>query len=82
MTTVQDLTKRERDYLRLIKANCHIASKNYTNSMRRYLALVGKSGDVYFDVAQIYDKILLAARVMAFIPNAEDILAISSKTTG
>ena len=51
MTTVQDLTKRERDYLRLIKANCHIASKNYTNSMRRYLALVGKSGDVYFDVA-------------------------------
>lgn len=82
MATIQDLSKRERDYLRLIKANCHVASKNYTNSMKRYLSLIGKSGDVYFDIAQMYDKILLAARVMAAVPNPEDILAVSSKTTG
>ena len=82
MTTVQDLSKRERDYLRLIKANCHVASKNYNTSMKRYIATIGKSGDVYFDIAQTYDKILLAARVIAAIPNAEDILAISSKAVG
>lgn len=82
MKTVQDLSKRERDYLRLIKANCHVASKNYNSQMKRYLALIGKSGDVYFDVTQTYDKILLAARVIAGIPNAEDVLAVSSKATG
>ncbi len=82
MKTIQDLSKREKDLLRLIKANCHVASKNYTTHMKRYLAFIGKSGDVYFDVAQIYDKILLAARVIAAIPNAEDVLAVSSKATG
>jgi hypothetical protein len=51
MTTVQDLSKKERDYLRLIKANCHIASKNYNSQMKRYLSLIGKTGNVYFDIA-------------------------------
>ena len=80
--TIQDLSKRERDLLRLIKAKCHIGSKNYTNSMKRYISMISKSGDVYFDVAQTYDKILLAARVIAAIPNPEEILAVSSKSNG
>lgn len=65
MNTVQDLSKKERDYLRLIKANCHYASKNYTNSMKRYISFIGKSGDAFFDIVQMYEKILLAAKVLA-----------------
>lgn len=31
MLSTSDLTKRERDLLRMIRAGCHIASKNYTS---------------------------------------------------
>ena len=82
MTNVQDLTKAQRDILRLLHSGCHIGSKNYNNSMKRYISQIAKDGTVTFDLAQTYEKILLAARVICGIPNIEDVFAISSRQTG
>lgn len=82
MTTIQDLSKTERDILRLLHSQCHIGSKNYNSQMKRYISKFAQDGTVIFDLLQTYEKIKLAARVIAGIPNIADVYAISSKTTG
>lgn len=82
MTTIQDLTKTERDILRLIHSKCHIGSKNYNTHMKRFISHFAKDGTSIFDVVQTYQKIKLAARVIAGIPEIADVYAISSRNSG
>lgn len=82
MTTIQDLSKAERDILRLIHSKCHIGSKNYNSQMRRYISKIAKDGTTIFDVKQTYEKIKLAARAIVGIPQLADVYAISSRAHG
>lgn len=82
MTTIQDLSKAERDILRLIQSKCHIGSKNYNTQMKRYISKFGSDGTAVFDLSQTYQKIKLAARVIAGIPDINDVIAISSRNYG
>jgi ribosomal protein S2 len=50
--------------------------------MRRYIIRISKDGTPLFDLRQTYEKIKLAAKVIAGIPNIADVYAISSRANG
>lgn len=76
------LTKRENDILRLLHSNCHIGSRNYTHGMERFIHNVSKEGVPCFKVDETYEKIKLAARIIAGIQDLSEVFAISSREFG
>ena len=50
--------------------------------MKRYISKVQHNGFVVFNLLETYEKIKLAARVIAGVSNLAEVYAISSKTTG
>lgn len=76
------LSKRENDILRLLHSSCHIGSRNYTHAMERYIHSVGKEGVPIFKIDETYEKIKLAARIIAGIQDLSEVYAISSREFG
>lgn len=76
------LNKREKDILRLIQSNCHIASRNYNVQMQRFIHHVGKDGVPIFKIDETYERIRLAARIIAGVSDLADVYAISSRNYG
>ena len=75
-------TKREKDIFRMIQSNCHIGSRNFNIQMKRYIHSVDHSGVPVFKVDETYEKIQLAARIIAGISDIKDVYAISSRKAG
>ena len=76
------LSKRENDILRLLHSNCHIGSRNYTQGMERYIHHVSKEGVPVFKIDETYEKVKLAARIIAGIQDLSEVYAISSREFG
>merc|ERR1711948_31975 len=77
-----DLNRKEKDLLRLIHSQCHLGNTNYHRSMERFVNHVTPEGVPVFKVEQTYNKIKLAARVIAGQPNLEDVIVVSSRDLG
>jgi small subunit ribosomal protein SAe len=80
MTT--QLNKREKDIFRLLQSNCHVASRNYNVQMKRFINHVNKEGVPIFNIDETYERIRLAARIIAGVPDLADVYAISSREYG
>jgi small subunit ribosomal protein SAe len=78
----QNLTKREKDILRLLHSGCHVGSRNYNISMKRFIHSINRKGVPTFDLNQTYERILLAARIIAGIEDLSDVYAVSSRDSG
>ena len=76
------LTKREKDIFRMIQSGCQMGGKNYTKDMQRFIDNVDKDGHPVFKLNETYEKILLAAKIIAGIDNIKDVWAISSRKAG
>ncbi len=76
------LNKREKDVLRLLHSNCHIGSRNYNTQMKRFIYGFSKEGVPILKVNEIYERIKLAARIIAGVTNLSDVYAISSRESG
>jgi len=76
------LTKKENDILRLLHSNCHVGSRNYTHGMERFIHNISKEGVPCFKVDETYEKIKLAARIIAGIQDLSEVFAISSREFG
>lgn len=79
--TSHQLTLREKDIFRLIQSKCHIGSRNYNIQMKRYIHHFNPKGIPIFNVNETYDKIRLAARIIAGM-NPEEVLCVSSRESG
>merc|ERR1711939_378600 len=73
---------KEKDILRLVHSECHLGNQNYHTSMERYINHVTPEGIPVFKVEETYNKIRLAARVIAAQPNVEDVIVVSSRDLG
>merc|ERR1712151_1047539 len=82
MASVQELTRKEKDILRLLHSECHLGNQNYHTSMERYINHVTPEGVPVFKIEETYNKIRLAARVIAGQPNLEDVIVVSSRDLG
>ena len=77
-----DLSKKENDILRLLHSNCHIGSRNYNKQMERFIHSVGKEGVPVFKVGETYERIRLAARIIAGVEDLSEVYAVSSREFG
>merc|ERR1712232_733574 len=77
-----ELTRREKDLLRLLHSECHLGNTNYHSSMERFVNHVTPEGVPVFKVEETLNKIKLAARLIAAQPNPEDVIVVSSRDLG
>ena len=78
-----DLSHKEEIVQKLIIGGCHFGGKKVSKQMEKYVYTQKRDTRVYlFDVNKQYEKILVAARMIAAVPDPSTIIAISGRTTG
>ena len=75
------LSKKEEDIKDLIIAGCHLGGKKITKQMRKYVYTIRKDGIAIFDVNKIYEKIQVAARIIASV-DPDSVISVSSREAG
>jgi len=86
MTLVQSDSKvleaDEHDIGALLAAQAHLGTKNLSNDMRHYVFGRRKDGVHVFNLAMLWEKLVLAARVIVTIENPSDVVVISGRPYG
>ena len=75
------LSSKEEDIKNLIIAGCHLGGKKITKQMRKYVYTIRKDGIAIFDVNKIYEKIQVAARIIASV-DPDSVISVSSREAG
>ncbi|AET37841.1 40S ribosomal protein uS2 Ecym_2088 [Eremothecium cymbalariae DBVPG len=75
-----DLTPEDAQLL--LAANVHLGSKNVQVHQEPYLFKTRPDGVNIINIGKTWEKIVLAARIIAAIANPEDVVGISSRTYG
>ena len=75
------LTPKEEDIKSLLVAGCHYGGKKVTKQMRKYVYTIGRDGIAIFDVNKMYEKIQVAARIIASV-DPDSVISVSSKEAG
>ena len=75
------LSQKEEDIKNLIIAGCHLGGKKITKQMRKYVYKIRSDGVAMFDVNKIYEKIQIAARIIASV-DPESVISVSSREAG
>ncbi|CAN8072839.1 unnamed protein product [Agarophyton chilense] len=76
------LSPREKDISKMLKCNTHLGTKNCDVLMEPYVYKRRYDGVHLINIATTYDKIMLAARVIASIDNPTDVVAVSARPYG
>lgn len=66
----------------LLAANCHIGSKNCGVHMQPYLWKTRPDGVSVINIGKTWEKIVLAARIIAAVDNPADICVVSARPYG
>jgi small subunit ribosomal protein SAe len=78
---MSSLSPKEEDIKLLIVAGCHFGGKKITKQMKKYLYTVRSDGIAIFDVNKIYEKIQVAARIIASV-DPDSVISVSGKPAG
>lgn len=76
------LALREADLKMMLAANVHLGTKNADPQAHRYIWRRRPDGVHIINLGKTWEKILLAARVIAAIENPEDVVVVSSRQFG
>ena len=68
--------------MRLIQSQCHYGNRNYNVQMKRFINHFDKKSVPIFKIDEVYDRIRLAARVIAGVQDLEEVFAVSSREYG
>ncbi|EPE05110.1 40s ribosomal protein s0 [Ophiostoma piceae UAMH 11346] len=71
-----------QDIENLLAAQCHVGSKNLQVHMNSYLWKTRADGVNIINIGKTYEKIVLAARIIAAIDNPADVCVISARPYG
>ncbi|KAL4493091.1 hypothetical protein ABPG72_003176 [Tetrahymena utriculariae] len=74
--------RKQDDIKRLLASNCHQATINLNNQMKRYISHKGVNGIHYINIEETWQKIKLAARVIAAVQHPEDVMVVCSRIYG
>jgi len=66
----------------MLVANAHLGSQNLNFQMEQYVFKRTRAGVYLFNVRKMWDKLVLAARIIASIENPADVCIISSRQIG
>merc|ERR1712086_750851 len=72
---------RENDLVNMIAAEVHVGTQNVSEQMSNYVYKRNKDGIHYLDVSKSWEKLMVAARVVAATQakNKKDVLIVSSR---
>jgi small subunit ribosomal protein SAe len=76
------LNPREDDIQKMLACQVHIGSRNLDASMERYIWKRRSDGVFLIDLQKTWEKLVLAARIIAAVENPQDICAISARDFG
>jgi len=76
------LNPKEEDIQKLLACQAHIGSKNLEPSMERYVWTRRSDGVHIINLQKTWEKLVLAARIIASIENPADICVISARPYG
>ncbi|KAI9477835.1 MAG: ribosomal protein S2, flavodoxin-like domain-containing protein, partial [Benjaminiella poitrasii] len=76
------LNATEEDIQLLLSAQCHIGTKNANIRMAPYIYKRRADGINLINIGKTWEKLILAARVIAAIENPQDIVVVSARPYG
>lgn len=83
MSSSSDLSHKEEICQKLLIGGCHLGGRKVTKQMSKYVYSKKVYGGVQmFDISKQYEKILVAARMIAAIPDPSTIIAVSGRVSG
>merc|ERR1712063_143953 len=83
MSQVPDcLNPTEDDISKLLACNSHLGSTNCDEEMSRYVFKRRQDGTYIFNLIKTWEKLVLAARIIAAVENPLDVCAICASTYG
>lgn len=72
----------EEDLKTLLASGAYIGTKNCNNSMKPYVYERNREGVHYINIKKTWEKLMLAARVIASVENPKDILVVTNRVYG
>jgi len=76
------LSNKEELVQNLLIGTCHIGGKKVTKQMSKYVYTTKKNGVALFDVSKQYEKIQVAARMIAALPDPTSVIVVSGRVSG
>jgi len=76
------LSLKEEDLQKLLVAEAHIASVACTPQMRRYVYKKRTDGVNVINLGKLWEKLVLAARIIVAVENPAEVVIVSSSTRG
>jgi len=76
------LNAREEDIQKMLACQVHIGSRNLDASMQRYIWKRRSDGVFLIDLQKTWEKLVVAARIIAAVENPQDVCAISARDFG
>jgi small subunit ribosomal protein SAe len=76
------LALKEADVKLCLAAGVHLGSKNADANMQRYIWRRRKDGINIIHLGKFWEKLLLAARIIVALENAEDLVVVSARQYG
>jgi len=78
----ETITRKQEDFLRLLGSNAHFGTLNLNYEMTRYVDHKNTEGVHIINLEQTWQKIKLAARVIAAVDKPEDVIVVCARPYG
>lgn len=76
------LACQDEDATKILVAGAHLGSQNLNYQMESYVFKRTKAGVYLFNIRRMWDKLVLAARIIASVENPADVCIISARQIG
>jgi small subunit ribosomal protein SAe len=76
------ISRKQEDFLRLLGSNAHFGTLNLNYEMNRYVDHKNTEGVHIINIEQTWQKIKLAARVIAAVDRPEDVIVVCARPYG
>jgi len=76
------VTRKQEDFLRLLGSNAHFGTLNLNYEMNRYVDHKNAEGVHIINLEQTWQKIKLAARVIAAVDRPEEVIVVCARPYG
>jgi small subunit ribosomal protein SAe len=71
---------REEDLALMLASQVYVGTQNCSKKMKSYVYTRNKDGCHFLNISKSWEKMMIAARVIAAVKNPKDVLIVSSKT--
>jgi len=82
MASTTKLTRKDEDILRLLHSKAHIGPATTKKQTQRFSTHKNEAGVPIINLEETYQKIRLAARIIAGVANMQDVMVVSSRPSG